>query len=98
MVLKVKQPESNRKISPEESEIIESLLKYPSLEKVFDRTDSSRLTAMKREMQATVDDLERVVRRGSQEDAAQAAKVIEAYRITLSFLDELETIRRASGR
>lgn len=96
MVLKVKQLESNRKISPEESEIIESLFKYPSLEKVFDSPDASRLTAMKRQMQATVDDLERIIRRGSKEDAAQAAKVVEAYRIALDFLDELETIRQAS--
>jgi pantoate kinase len=98
MVLKVEQLESNRKISHEESEMIESLFKYPSLEKVFDRTDASRLAAMKRKMQATVDDLERVIRRGSKEDAAKAAKVVEAFRIALKFLDELETIRQASGQ
>ena len=98
MVLKVKHLESNRKISPEEAELIESLFKYPSLEKVFDSKDAPQLAAMKRKMQATVDDLERVIRRGTKEDAAKAAKVAEAYRIALKFLDELETIRQASGQ
>ena len=97
MVLKVKHLESNRKISPEESELIESLFKYPSLETVFDSKDAPQLAAMKDKMQATVDDLERVIRRGSKDDAAKAAKVVEAYRITLKFLDELEMIRQASG-
>ena len=98
MVLKLKHLESNRKISPEESEIIESLFKYPSLEKVFDSPDAPQLAAMKGKMQATVDDLERVIRRGTKEDAAKAAKVAEAYRIALKFLDELETIRQASDQ
>ena len=75
-------------------EIIESLFKYPSLEKVFDREDSEKLSAMKQKMQATLEDLERVVRRGAKEDAAKAAKVIAAYQTALKFLDELETIRR----
>ena len=98
MVLNAKQPESNRNTNAEESELIESLFKYPSLETVFDRTDASRLTAMKRRMQTTVDDLERVIRRGKKEDAGKAAKVVEAYRIAVKFLDELEKIRQASGR
>jgi pantoate kinase len=96
MVLKVKQSESNRKISLEEAELIESLFKYPSLEAVFDSKDASQLAVMKRKMQATVDDLERVIRRGTKEDAGKAAKAVEAYRIALNFLDELETIRQAS--
>ena len=97
MVLKAKQPESNLNTTAEESELIESLFKYPSLETVFN-TETPQLAAMQRRMQTTVDDLERVIRRGTKEDAGKAAKVVEAYRITMNFLDELETIRRASGR
>ncbi len=81
-------------ISPEEQELIETLLKYPSLEKVFDPADAPAFPAMKRKMQATVDDLERVVRRGSKEDAAKAAKVVEAFQISLKFLDELDMRRQ----
>ena len=98
MVLKVKHLEANRKISLEESELIESLFKYPSLETVFESPDAPQLAAMKGKMQATVDDLERVIRRSTKEDAAKAAKVVEAYRIALSFLDELEMIRQTSSR
>ncbi len=90
----MKQPEPNQKISPEELEIIESLFKYPSLEKVFDPTDEKQLTTLKQKMQATIEDLERVIRRGSNEDAAKAAKVVEAYKISLNFLDELDQRRR----
>lgn len=91
--IKVNNSELNQKISPEESELIESLFKYPSLEKVFDRTDARQFSAMKLKMQGTVAELERVIRRGSQEDAEKAAKVAEAYQTALKFLDELEMIR-----
>lgn len=92
--MNVKHTEPNQTLSPEESDLIESLLKYPSLEKVFDPQDEKQFAAMKLKMQATIDDLERVIRRGSNEDAAKAAKIVEAYRITLSFLDELDARRR----
>lgn len=91
----MKQTESNQKISPEEFEIIESLFKYPSLEKIFDPRDEKQYQALKRKMQTTVDDLERVVRRGSNSDAAKAAKVVEAYQISLKFLDDLDARRRS---
>lgn len=98
MVLNAKQPQSNLNTNTAESELIESLFKYPSLETVFNTTGTPQLAAMKRRMQTTVDDLERVIRRGTREDAGKAVKVVEAYRITVKFLDELETIRQASGR
>lgn len=90
----MRNPESNQKLSPEETELIESLLKYPSLEKVFDPLDEKKFSAMKLKMQTTIDDLERVVRRGSNEDAAKAAKVIEAYKISIKFLEDLDERRR----
>ena len=86
---------TNAIVSPEEQELIEALLKYPSLEKVFAPEDVRQFQAMKRKMQATLNDLERVVRRGSQEDAAKASKVAEAFQISLNFLDELDARRRA---
>lgn len=89
---KSNQPE---KVNDEETEIINSLLNYPSLEKVFDPTDARNLPAIKRKMQVTIDDLERVIRRGTKDDAAKAAKAVEAHKIVLSFLDELEAARRA---
>jgi len=53
---------------------------------------------MKQKMQSTIDDLERVIRRGTKDDAEKAARVVEAYKIVLGFLDELETARRAQAK
>ena len=96
----MKQTESNQAENPnaEEAEIIKSLLNYPSLEKVFDTNGARNSAAMKREMQSTIDDLERVIRRGTKTDAAKAARTIEAYKIVLNFLDELENARRAQAK
>ena len=94
--LKVKQPESNQteKLSDEEAKLVKNLLHYPSLEKVFDNTNVQNLPALKQKMQFTIDDLERVIRRGTNYDAGKAAKVLEAYKIVLSFLDELDKARK----
>lgn len=93
----MKRRESNEaeKLNAEELDTIKSLLNYPSLEKVFDSDNPGNLPAMKRKMQATVDDLERVIRRGTKEDAEKAARAAEAYRTVLNFLAELENARQA---
>ena len=93
----MKQTDSNQpeKLTAEETETINSLLNYPSLEKVFDATDPRNPSAMKQKMQSTIDDLERVIRRGSKDDAEKAARAVEAYKIVLNFLDELETARQS---
>lgn len=90
----VKKFDASSKVSPEELAVIESLFKYPSLEKVFDSRDAQKFPAIKHKMQSSVDELERIIRRGAKEDAADASVVAEAYRIVLNFLDELEAIRR----
>ena len=98
--LKVKQSKANQaeNLNAEEIETVKFLLNYPSLEKVFDQTDSRNLPAMKQKMQSTVDDLERVIRRGTKDDAEKAARVVEAYKTVLGFLDELENRRQAQAK
>lgn len=95
----MKQSEANQPEKPnqEETEIINSLLNYPSLEKIFDPNDRRKLAEMKRKMQSTIDELERVIRRGSKDDAEKAAGTIEAYQTVLNFLDELQTARQAQA-
>lgn len=80
----------------EEREIIETLLKYPSLEKVFDPTAPDGYEKTKKTMNSVIAELERVVRRGTKQDAEKAEKIIEAYKTALKFLDELEDLRRKS--
>ena len=96
----MKQSKSNEpeKLNREEIETINSLLNYPSLEKVFDPTDSRSPSEMKQKMQSTIDDLERVIRRGTKGDAEKAARAVEAYKTVLGFLDELETARQAQAK
>lgn len=93
----MKQSESSQaeKLSSEEMETVKSLLNYPSLERVFAQNDSRSPSAMRQKMQSTVADLERVIRRGTKDDAEKAAKAVEAYKTVLSFLDELENARQA---
>ncbi len=95
----MKQPESKQaeNINREEIETIKSLLNYPSLEKIFDQADWRSPAAMKQKMQSTVDDLERVIRRGTKDDAEKAARAAEAYKTVLSFLNELENARQAQA-
>jgi len=95
----VKQSKANQaeNLNAEEMEIIKSLLNYPSLEKVFDQTDLRKQPEMKQKMQFTIDDLERVIRRGTKDDAEKAARAVEAYKTVLGFLDELENMRQAQA-
>jgi hypothetical protein len=81
----------------ENAEVIESLLKYPALEKVFDGAPHN-YERTKQKMTETVTDLERVLRRGSRTDAEKAEKIIAAYRTALKFLDEIEQLRKQQIR
>jgi len=74
-----------------DTDIIKSLLNYPSLEKIF--SDAASLSATRKQMRSTIDDLERVIRRGTKEDAEKAAATVKAFQTVLSFLDELENLR-----
>ncbi len=96
----MKQSTSNNLQEPnaEDAEIVKSLLNYPALEKVFSGSDSANLSAMRQKMQLTIDDLERVIRRGSKEDAEKAAATVKAFQTVLSFLNELENLRQSKSK
>lgn len=75
-----------------EKDIIKSLLNYPSLDKIF--SDAANLSATRKQMRSTIDDLERVIRRGTKDDAEKAAAAVKAFQTVLNFLDELENLRK----
>lgn len=87
---------SPEEMTEEETETLKALLDYPSLENFFDSAAGTDRQVLREKMLSTVDELERVIRRGSGEDAAKAAKAVAAYRTALDFLDELAT-RRPAG-
>ncbi len=78
-------------------ELVKSLLQYPLLERVFDPADAQNFPALKQKMQSTIDDLERVVRRGTKTDAEKAARVLESYKLVSNFLDEMDKTRRTQS-
>lgn len=80
-------------LTDEEKETIESLLQYPSLERVFDISQPHNLTDIRRKMESNIRELERIIRGGAQQNADRAAKVVAAYQTTINFLGELETMR-----
>jgi hypothetical protein len=85
-------------MTAEELELIESLIKYPSLESVFDRNTATGFAEIKQKLQATVTNLERVIRRGEKADAERAQVVVTAYRTTIEFLSELERLGKNQSR
>lgn len=78
----------------EERELIETLVKYPSLESVFNQNAPTAFAEIKQTMQVTLSDLERVVRRGEKSDAERAATAAAALQTTMNFLNELEKISK----
>ncbi|HEV2763181.1 MAG TPA: hypothetical protein VGV38_09310 [Pyrinomonadaceae bacterium] len=79
------------------AEDLSSLLNYPSLGRLFEGSDTRALEEMRTRLGRTNQDLERVVRQGSKEDAERAGRASRAVAATLTFLDELEQLRRAGG-
>ncbi len=74
-----------------------SLFNYPALGQLFDGADARPLEEMRARLARTRQDLERVMRQGSKEDAERAARAARAVELTLKFLADLEQLRREGG-
>lgn len=88
------EPETTVEPTDDERETIESLLNYPSLERAFAGDIAAGAEKIKQKMRSSVVELERVVRRGAQNEAEKAERVLAAYKTTLQFLEELENRRK----
>ena len=71
-----------------------ALFNFPSLGRLFEGTDAEPLREMRARLERTRQELERVIRQGSKEDAERASQANEAYQTTLALFDKLEEIRR----
>ncbi len=90
----------NRKKSPTEassSADLSTLLNFPALGRLFEGSDTRALEDMRGRLNRINQDLERVIRQGSKEDADRAARAARAVTLTLIFLGNLEQIRRGGG-
>lgn len=76
---------------------LSSLLNYPALGRLFDGKGTESLEEMRGRLARTNQDLERVVRQGSKEDAERATRASRAVSVTLAFLEDLEQIQRGGG-
>jgi hypothetical protein len=74
-----------------------SLYHYPSLGRLFEQPASAALADMRARLNRTSQDLARVVRQGSREDAERASRASSALETTLRLLDDLEKLQQGGG-
>ncbi len=75
-----------------------SVFNYPALGRLFDERDGQEsLNDMKAQLLKTNQQIERVIRQGSKEDAERAGRIAHAYAATLALLNELEQLRKTGG-
>ena len=67
---------------------------YPSLGRLLEGGDPRALEEMRGRLARTRQELERVVRQGTREDAERAGRASRAVTLTLSLLDALDAMRR----
>ena len=90
-------PVHGNELSAEVSGDFAALYNYPLMCHLLESPDISALAEMRGRLAHTTQDLERVVRQGTKDDAARAARVIGAYQVTFGLLDELEQLRASGG-
>ena len=83
---------------PEQDSDLSSLFNYPSLGRLFETLDSPALTEMRARMSVTNQDLERVVRQGSKDEAERAARILRAYQAAFKLLDDLADFQRQAAK
>ena len=83
----------SNELSAEVSGDLAALYNYPLLCRLLESSDTTALTEMRGRLAHTTQELERVVRQGTRDDAARAARTIRAYKATFALLDELEQLR-----
>jgi len=74
------------------------LYNFPSLGRLLEGGDPRALEEMRGRLARTNQELERVVRQGSREDADRAARAARAVTLTLALLDTLEGMRREGAK
>lgn len=70
------------------------LFNYPSLGRLLEAGDPRALEEMRGRLARTGQELERVVRQGTREEADRAARAARAVTLTLELLDALDGMRR----
>lgn len=68
-------------------EDVTALSHYPSLVEVFDDQSGKKFDETRQSLSQTLQSLERIVVRGSREDATEAQTAADAVKVTLNIMD-----------
>lgn len=91
--MKKAEKDNKTEFTEEEKELIRKLLEYPSIENAFASGMPLKKLQTVQRLNSVIENLERVVRRGSQSDAEKAKRAAESCRITLNLFGEIEQLR-----
>ena len=75
------------------SEDSAKLFNYPSVGELFSDSDSRRFDEFCAKLTATRENLERIVRYGSRDEAERATRAVRGIETTLEFLQNLQKLR-----
>lgn len=79
-------------------EDLAKLFNYPSIGQLFSEEEFGNLEKFFAKLNATGDNLERVIRYGNQSEAEKAARASQAVKITLGFLRNLYEMQTAEKK
>ena len=74
------------------------LFDYPSVGELFSTGDTRRFDEFCAKLTATRENLERIVRYGTRDEAESAARAARAVEVTLEFLQNLQKMRESSQK
>jgi hypothetical protein len=80
------------------SDELAKLFDYPSVGELFSTRDTRRLDEFCAKLAATRENLERIVRYGTRDEATRAARALKAVEVTLEFLENLQKMRQDSQK
>lgn len=89
----VSREDSGKEVSEFSAEDLAKLFHYPSIGQLFSGSDSTAISEFKSRMVSTRDQLEKIIRHGSREEADKAGAVIKSVDVTLDFLSSLQKMR-----
>jgi hypothetical protein len=80
------------------SDDLAKLFDYPSVGELFSTGDTRRFDEFCAKLAATRENLERIVRYGSRDEAERASRAVRAVEVTLEFLQDLQKMRQTSPK
>ena len=89
---------NHRNDGPADAEDLARLLNYPAIGELFSEKDSRRLDDFRARLNATRENLERVVRYGNRAEAESAQRAARGIAVTLEFLESLQKMRLSQGK